>query len=274
MAEQWFVERADGKVDGPFHERQISADLLAGTISESLRIRQGVSGPWCSAARVRAIFQQLADEGWYVRALDETFGPFMPEKLLELSRTGELHVDAEIRQGTANPWKPAERVLSLWRTQKAPHAGDPSAAAVAQPSNSPSSPADPSRASTPPRTKWSTEPIRHYRLALESVLPTINECVAYERLLLANDESQPGSLVVNRANAERIGKLSPTNSQQLLLNCKRGASHVVLFSETGSPEVTIIICPPGAVAEDCRRYIDENVRNERTSEAGLPNIKT
>ncbi len=259
MAEQWFVELPDGKVDGPFHEREISADLLAGRISENLRIRQGTSGPWCSAARARAIFQQLADEGWYVRALEEVFGPFTPEKLLDLSRTGELHADAEIRQGTSNQWKPAERVLSLWRAQKAPPATEP------DPGDAPGTKTSSWKlSSTPSATtpKWSTEPIRHYQLALESGLPTISQCEENERLLLAYDESQRDRLVVNRANGERLGRLSSTNSQQLLLNCQRGASHIVLFCAAESAEVTVIICPPGTVAEDCKRYIEENFRED------------
>ena len=270
MAEQWFVERAEGKVDGPFHEREISADLLAGKISDELRIRQGTSGPWCPAARARAIFQQLADEGWYVRTADRTFGPFMPDRLLELSRKGELHPDSELRQGTSNQWKPAERVLSLWRAQKAP----PAESDLPTEPKANVSESRPTKSSSPARSKWSTEPIRHYRLALESALPAIKECVAFERLLLANDDAQPGSLLVNRSNAQPIGKLNSTNSQQLLLNCRRGASHVVLFLEKEVPEVTIIICPPGTLAEDCKRYIEDNFRRAPAPEvSSFPEIK-
>lgn len=253
MAEKWFVEMQDGQVAGPFQERQIASDLIAGRIPSHLRVRQGERGSWCSADRVRQIFQELAEQGWYIRTGDQQFGPFTPVRLLELHRAGELQDQAYLRQGTTSEWKPADKVLSLWQTQTctAPTSADQCTDVLADAGS-------PTRQGN--RTQWSTEPIRHYYLPLElAYQPVIASCYPYERLLLrqAGDESR---ICLVRSNDQTVGYFSISNSQQLTANARRGITHIALFAadlET-TTEVAMVLCPPGSSAEDCQSYIETN----------------
>lgn len=265
MAEQWFVERPDGSVAGPFLERQISADLLSGKIGSELRVRQG-TGPWCPAARARAAFQQLADQGWYVKNGDTVFGPFTADRLLVLSQSGDLVENAEIRQGTQTLWKPAHKVLSLFKTKPAAPLTDSEQLESFQAADG--------------KAKWSTEPIRHHIIEMDSVFPTVVEdCLPYERLVLT-DGADNGKLSLTRGNGQTVGFLSQTNTEQLLLNQSRGISHVVLLQKSTRNEIVIVLCPAGIPAEDCRAYIETHLQPQSqqakppTSPSGLPRIKT
>ena len=238
MAEPWFIQSADGTVSGPFHERQISADLIAGKIPVERRVRQGETGPWCDASRAREIFQQLAERGWYIQSAQDTFGPFTADRLLELHRLGELADDANVRQGSKTPWKPAVDVLSLWQSQ-------PNSLNQAPPDR---------------QSKWSTEPIRHYMLPLELAFqPVFAKCKSSERLRLIQADSND-RLAVVRSNDQTVGYFNHSNSQQLLANCERGITHVVLFPMTSAslPEIAVVLCPPGTQSEECRSYINNN----------------
>lgn len=258
MAEQWYVQKTDGTISGPFLERDVSLDLLSGKIGDDQKVRQGSAGPWCDAARARSVFRQLADVGWYIRTQDEVFGPFTEAKLLELHRTGELDPAAEIRQGVAGNWKLAESTLSLWQQQKVPQAksNDPAAVETSDSSESVDG------------GKWSIEPMRHIFVDLEvHYAPAVSSCERFEHLLLkhCDDEAMGDRLLVTRTNDQRVGYLNPENSQQVLSNAERGLSHVTLFHaviENDSVQVAIVLCPPGSSSESCKDYIDQQFHQQ------------
>lgn len=258
--EQWYVQREDGTVDGPFLERDVAVDLLSGKIGDHHKVRQGASGAWCDSARARAVFQQLAEVGWYVRTADEQFGPFTEMKLLDLHRAGDLAGHSELRQGLAGKWKPAETVLCLWRQQNVskPSAIEPSAVTQEDVEQE-----DVEQNSDDVR-KWSIEPIRHVVMPLETKADT-PECEPFERLLLnypSDDESRP-LLIVTTNRGETLGLLSENNSRQVIANSERGLSHVtLLYSRPGTTplEVALVLCPPGIDADVCRNYIDAQFR--------------
>lgn len=238
---------------GPFPEKQISADLLANKIVVGQRVRQGDDGPWCDADRARAVFRQLAEIGWYIRSGEEQFGPFTDAKLLELHRTGELAADAEVRQGIVGIWKPAGNLLRLWQNQKV------SDAAV--------SPGD-AESQDAEFKKWSTEPIRQVAMKLngENLAAKLSSCSYLERLLLVS-ESNSDCIRVTRTNGDLIGHLGEENSKQLVANSQRGVSHIALLNSTMAeatthPTVAIILCPPGATAEACRAFVDQNYHHK------------
>ena len=228
MVEPWFIEENDGTISGPFHERQVAVDLLSGKIDATQRVRQGDSGKWYPAERARNVFLELAEQGWYVRSNGQTFGPFTPNRILELSRSNELATDADLRQGLSGPWRPANSILALW--QAPPHTAN-----------------DPPDTTSDTRAKWITEPIRHYTLPLELAQETVvASCHPLEHLQL--QQSQRGAkeiLAIVRSNDQIVGYLSELNSQQLLTNSRRGITHVILLATTDTAtDVVVILCPP------------------------------
>ena len=238
MAEKWYVQSGNGDISGPLSEREVSADLLSGKISDTQRVRQGDSGPWCEAKRARAVFRQLSEVGWYIRSDDEVFGPFTDAKLLELHRTGDLAHDAELRQGVVGIWKSAAPLFAGWQAQTASQT-----IADAQMLGETS--------------KWSVEPIRHVVMQV-----TIDDdsapCLPLERLVLRPDEAS-STLRVERSNGAIVGRLGESDSRQLIANSQRGVSHVVLYNpEANAPSVYVTICPPGTPPEACRAYIDQH----------------
>ena len=256
LAENWYVQNGDGSIIGPLPEKQISADLIANKIVSGQRVRQGDDGPWCEAERARAVFRQLAEVGWYIRNGDEQFGPFTDAKLLELHRTGELAADAEVRQGIVGIWKPAGNLLSLWQNQKVSDT-------AANPGDTASQDAE--------FKKWSVEPIRQIAMKLngENLAAKISPCSYLESLLLVS-ESDSQCIRVTRTNGDLIGHLGEENSKQLVANSQRGVSHIALLNSTMTesktqPTVAIILCPPGATAEACRAFVDQNYRHKYTA---------
>ena len=256
MAENWYVQNGDGSIMGPFAEKQISTDLLANKIVDGQQVRQGEDGPWCEAERARAVFRQLAEVGWYIRAGEEQFGPFTDAKLLELHRTGELAADAEVRQGIVGIWKPAGSLLSLWQNQKVSDTASGNGDTTAQGAEF---------------KKWSVEPIRQVAMKLngENLAAKISPCSFLERLLLVSDPNSD-CIRVTRTNGDLIGHLGKENSKQLVANSQRGVSHIALLNSTiddakTQPTVAIILCPPGATAEACRAFVDQNYHQKHTA---------
>ena len=256
MAEPWFVKQADGTVAGPLLERLVAADLLAGKIDDAQFVRQGQDGPWCEASRARALFQQLAAVGWYVRIKGEDFGPFTDTRLLQLHRDGELDQTSEVRQGSNGTWKPAESVLSIFQNQKSKPASNNNDNALLSDTDESVS-----------GSKWSVEPIRHAVVDLEIPYSSAaGNCSRLEHLILhtTTDDQMEGRLLVARPNGERIGFLGLENSQQILANAERGLSHIALLHSAPAETpiaVAIILVPPGYVENDCHRYIDEQFRS-------------
>lgn len=243
MAEAWYVKDQNGLVTGPFNERQIAADLLNDTITATGVVRQGKSGPWCPASRARDVFRELAERGWYIRVGTDSFGPFTSDRLLDLHRAGELADTAEVRQGTQGPWKPANGVLSLWQTRQMDQAFDQQGM-------------QPDR-----RTKWSTEPMRHFVLPIEKAGQGSETCRPWEYVTLqTNPDQTEARIAVLRSNNSNIGYLSSPNSQQLLSNAQRGITHVALFSNpyANPPEIAVILCPPGTESDECQQYIENH----------------
>ena len=70
MSEEWYVRAEDQGETGPFTEKEIWAAFESGEISEAMQIRQGASG-WCSSTRVKQIFEQLQQQGWFVNDDDD-----------------------------------------------------------------------------------------------------------------------------------------------------------------------------------------------------------
>ena len=257
MAELWFVKRADGTIAGPLLERDVAADLMSHEIDDTQFVRQGQSGPWCEAARARALFEQLAAVGWYVRINGEEFGPFTDTRLLQLHRDGELNQTSEVRQGSKGNWKPAESVLSIFQNQKAQRQATTNDESVL-PSESDESVSG---------SKWSVEPIRHAVVDLEIPYSSAaGNCERLEHLMLhtTTDPQMEDRLLVARTNGERIGFLGLENSRQILANSDRGLSHIALLHSVPSAtpiSVAIILVPPGYAENDCHRYIDEHFRS-------------
>ena len=73
MAEDWYIENADGSIRGPLSEREVATELLSGVILDSQRVRQGKSGQWCEAPRARTAFRRLAETGWYIQEAEQVF---------------------------------------------------------------------------------------------------------------------------------------------------------------------------------------------------------
>lgn len=259
MAEPWFVKRADGTIVGPLLERDVAADLLAVKIDDTQFVRQGQNGAWCEAARARALFQQLADAGWYVRIKGDEFGPFTDTRLLQLHRDGELDHTSEVRQGIGGTWKSAESVLSIFQNQKTQQQDT---------TNSESALATETDESVV-GSKWSVEPIRHAVVDLEiPYSSSAGNCAHLEHLRLhtTTDQQMEDRLLVARTNGERIGFLGLENSRQILANAERGLTHIVLLHSQPSTtpvSVAIVLVPPGYVENDCHHYIDEQFSARR-----------
>ena len=254
MAEQWFVKSADGSITGPLLERDIAADLISGKIDDAQFVRQGLNGPWCEATRARAVFQQLAAVGWYLRMKGEEFGPFTDARLLQLHRDGEVTADAEVRQGADGKWKSAESVLSIFQNQKTPAAKKDDSVLDGETDESVSG------------SKWSVEPLRHAIVALEvHYSSAAANCQRLEHLkLYTSDDPQMGErLLVARTNGERVGFLGLDNSRQILANAERGLAHITLLHSVPSTtpvSVAIVLVPAGYNEQDCHRYIEEQFR--------------
>lgn len=253
MAEQWYVQMPNGVVDGPFVERDVAAQLLNGSIKDACRVKQGLHGQWCEASRARAVFQQLAETGWYIRIGDDQFGPFTEARLLQLHASGEMADGSELRKGTNGTWKSADSILSLWQQQKVPTPG-----AVA------------SEVQSIQSRQWSVEPIRHVIMAIEFEA-SFNEgdLLPSERLLLSMPSPYPDSLdgsyrlSVMNTNGRHVGKLSEQNSRQVAQNAERGLSHLAMWyprAGRNRPEIALVLCPPGISPELCRQYIDRHLR--------------
>ncbi len=253
VAEQWYVQMPDGAVEGPFVERDVAARLLDGSIADACLVKQGIHGQWCGASRARAVFQQLAETGWYIRAGEEQFGPFTEARLLQLHASGEMADGSELRKGTSGPWKSAESILSLWQQQKVP---TPSA-------ETPEVESIQSR-------QWSVEPIRHVIMAIElDASVDEDELLPSERLLLSMTppfpESLEGSyrLSIMNTNGRQLGKLSEQNSRQVAQNAERGLTHLAMWyprSGRNCSEIALVLCPPGISPELCRQYIEQHLR--------------
>lgn len=253
MAEEWFVKLENGEVTGPFTEREIATDLLSQQIDDRQQVRQGKDGAWCESARARAVFQQLANAGWYVRSGEEIFGPFTEAKLLDLHRSNDLAPGSEVRQGLTGDWKSADAVLALSQNQKVPVESSSSWRSE-----------DNAQVSMASRN-WSVEPIRHVLMALELGSPGATElCAPFERLQLSlPDTPHDGCrLTVQRMNGDEVGTLGEQNSRQIVANSERGLTHVTLFHSStgpGAAEIALVLCPPGIEASVCRDYVANNV---------------
>lgn len=102
----WFVRVSDGVVCGPFREIQIRRGFETGKIADTMQIRQGKS-PWTDAKTVKLLFQQLADQGFYLKnELNEVYGPFTKNRVLELDSAGQLPAAYWIRHRSDGPWTP------------------------------------------------------------------------------------------------------------------------------------------------------------------------
>lgn len=253
MAELWFVRNEDESVEGPFAEKDISIKLLSGEISDRQSVRQGAHGEWCTAKRARVVFEQLAEQGWYVRADDEIFGPFTDHRIRELHQTNGLGENVEVRRGTKMPWQPADSLSLLRQQQKAPSTGS-------QPKQSEQESVE---SIVPPGAKWSTEPMRHVFCELREVVgQTAARCEARERLLL---QERDGNIVVLRSDQAVLGMLPSSDAQQILNNSTRGIMHITLLDSPPSMipvRIAIVFCPPGIEPKLCRDYIDEHLRLE------------
>lgn len=279
MAEIWFVEQRDGTVIGPMPEKQVCEDLLSGEIPGDARVRQGDTGPWCAASRVRDLFQQLANNGWYVSSGTQTHGPFTSMRLLELHRAGLIDGDAQLRQGPGGQWKRAADLFAVWAVSP-PQVAQGSLAQheqIVESDDSTVSSQSSSVATAASRqVKWSVEPVRHYVLPLEDcVRGALEDCQRCERLFLQLPERGPRRITVHRSNSEKVGSLSESNTEQLLANRERGMRHVALLADSFQATIALVLCPPGTTREDCRDYIDVHFAHGRvTQDHAFPSVET
>lgn len=295
MPEDWFVKNEDASVEGPYLEKDIAAKLLSGEISDTQRVRQGTAGDWCESPRARAVFQQLAEQGWYIRSDGNEFGPFTEHRVRELFQKGDLGSHAEVRRGTKMPWRPAADLSLLHQQQKAsgvevvpsPTQGggvelpsstagkdgtsDGSVDANGASTLSPGLSRQPAQAGVNQAganssegvvpshgSKWSTEPLRHVLMELDEVVGAIAvRCETLECLLLQHELN---CVWVTRGDGAKLGKLNKSDSQLLLSNSDRGVLHVTLLHSQPSlipVRVAVVCCSPGFGSDDCRKYIDQ-----------------
>lgn len=235
MAEDWYVQQADGTVVGPLPEKVVAADLLEGKIDDAQHVRQGVEAEWCEAHRARAVFRRLHETGWFIKDGEEVFGPFTDQRVLELHRANDIRAGAQLRQGQEGIWRPAATLLASWQQQKvAPSLEESSSFDVG---------------------KWSIAPIRHVSMKLSEA--SESTCQPYERLMLREVSSD--HFVVERKSGETIGSLSLEDVKQVQFNVERGVMHLAFLSTSVGPrEINVVFCPPGVDAHACRSYIEEH----------------
>lgn len=235
MAQDWYIEQEDGSVAGPFAEKDVASRLLAGEIKDHQRVRQGDQSEWCGAQRARAIFQRLAETGWYIKDGDQTFGPFTDAKILDLYRADDLGDDACLRQGPHGDWKSAKSLLPQWVQQSA---------------------RDPAGDSNTTVGKWSVAPFRHVFMQLEQ--SSVRDCRPFEHLTM---REQDQAIIVERACGQGVGQLSHEDALQIRANNERGVTHLSFVVRDRGPNcIAVVLCPPGSSASMCHQYLDEHFR--------------
>ena len=100
---EWFV-RSGTTISGPLTEQQTRQKLSSGQLGADAQVRTGTSD-WVDVAIVKARFEQLDDNGWYVQAKDgSTLGPYTADRITQHVKSGQLPTTALVRRGKGGNW--------------------------------------------------------------------------------------------------------------------------------------------------------------------------
>jgi hypothetical protein len=113
VVRNWYIRR-DGNVTGPLTESELRSRLPMLT-QPGIEIRQGDS-QWYPPAVVAQKFEQLADQGVYVRRSGQVEGPYTAIRAVEVLQD---HPTAEVKEGKSGPWIPAPAYLAQLKNRSA-----------------------------------------------------------------------------------------------------------------------------------------------------------